>query len=152
LTTRQIDFMTILDMDQGLVGTKGSRPSLEIMWKRYVVITEAIVKAGSVDWVSGSKKPADTEIISVYASKSSFYDQSKVLQHVKLFPDMLEWLERSDSNLDATVKLWGFYRTAYSLKDLENWIGKQHEEAQKDRKGKKKVTETRSHKKSGGRK
>ena len=136
-------------MDQGLVSTKGSRPSLETMWKHYVIIIQAISRVGDVNWASGSKS-SDSEIISVYSPKSAYYDQGKVLQHVKCYPDMLEWLERTDSNLDASVKLWGFYKTTYLLKDLENWVHKQCEDL-KDRKGKK-VTEPRSHKKSSGRK
>jgi hypothetical protein len=142
--------MNVLDMDRGLVGIKGARSSLQLIWKRYVAVIEAISKVNDVDWVSG-KKPADSEIISVYFGKSTFYDQSKVLQHVKLFPDMVEWLERTISNSDATLKVWGSYKATFILKDLETWIGDKLAE-QKDRKGKKKMTEPRSHKKSSGRK
>jgi hypothetical protein len=149
--------MTVLDMDQGLVGVKGSRSSLEVIWKRYAMIVEAVSKVNDVDWASG-KKPADSEIISVYFGKSSFYDQSKVLQHVKRFPDMIEWLERTDSDSDATLKLWGFLKPVYILKDLEIWLAgkseeqKEEQKDKKDRKGKKKMTQTNSHKKSSGRK
>ncbi|KAF8811543.1 hypothetical protein BYT27DRAFT_6441316 [Phlegmacium glaucopus] len=153
--------MTALGMDQGLVGNKGSHASLETIWKRYLTIIRATSKVGDVDWVFGSKKPSDSEIISVYSGKSSFYEQAKVLQHVKLYPDMVEWLERTDSDISTTTNLWGFYKMMYVLKDLEKWIGKKGEEGQKDRKGKKKVTmeesvspspqkKTKSHKKSAG--
>ena len=73
--------MTALDMDQGLVGIKGSRTSLETSWKRYVTVTKAISKVGDIDWESGTK-PTDSEIIGVYTGKSAYYDQTKVLQHV----------------------------------------------------------------------
>ncbi|KAF8808432.1 hypothetical protein BYT27DRAFT_7255550 [Phlegmacium glaucopus] len=88
LSPRQLEIMTALDMDQGLVGTKGSRSSIETIWKRYATITKAISKVGDVDWVFGSKKPVNSKIISVYGGRSTFYEQSKVLQHVKLYPDM----------------------------------------------------------------
>ncbi|KAF8799540.1 hypothetical protein BYT27DRAFT_7263843 [Phlegmacium glaucopus] len=118
LSPRQLKIMTALDMDQGLVGTKGSRSSIETIWKQYVTITKAISKVGDVDWVFGSKKPVDSEIISVYGGRSTFYEQSKVLQHVKLYPDMVEWLEQSNSDANATTNLWGFYKPMYTLKDL----------------------------------
>ena len=76
-------------MDQGLIGVKGSRASLEVIWKRYITITRAISKVGEMDWDSG-KKPVDSEIISVYGGKSAFYDQLKVLQHVQFYTDMVE--------------------------------------------------------------
>ncbi|KAF8797516.1 hypothetical protein BYT27DRAFT_7219171 [Phlegmacium glaucopus] len=154
--------MTALDMDQGLVGTKGSCSSIETIWKQYVTITKAISKVGDVDWVFGSKKPVDSEIISVYGGRSTFYEQSKVLQHVKLYPDMVEWLEQSNSDANATTNLWGFYKPMYTLKDLEKWFAGKNEEAQNDQKGKKKkVTieessssspqkKTKTHKKSAG--
>jgi len=153
--------MSALDMDRGLAGNKGSRSSLETIWKRYVTIMKAISQVGDVDWVSGSKKPSDSEIIAVYGGKSTFYEQAKVLQHVKLYPDMVEWLERTDSDTDSTTDLWGFYKTMYVLKDLDKWLGRKNEEARKDWKGKKKVTiqesasstpqkKTKSHKKSAG--
>ena len=134
--------MTVLDMDQGLVGLKGSRASLETIWKRYTTIIKAISKVGDVDWEYG-KKPAEGEIIGVYGGKSAFYDQSKVLQYVRRHPEMVEWLERSDlDSEDDPTGLWGYYKTSYALKDLEKWLeGKQiKKEVQTDRKGKKKAT------------
>ena len=47
---------------------------------------EIMTRVGDVNWASGSK-PSDSEIISVYSSKSAYYDQGKVLQHVKHYPD-----------------------------------------------------------------
>lgn len=157
LSARQIDFMSTLDMDQGLVGKKGTPSSLETIWKRYVVINNAFAKINNIDWESGIKKPSQSEIVSVYSGKSTYYEQSKVLQHVKVHPTMIEWLERSDSDLDATTELWGFYKTMYTVKDLEKWLERKNEEAQKGKKGKKKVTVQpspssvkKSHKKSAG--
>jgi hypothetical protein len=156
--------MTTLDMDKGLVGKKGSSSSLETIWKRYVAITKAISVVGDIDWVSGVKKPSQSEIISVYGGKSTFYEQSKVLQRVKNYPNMVEWLERMDSDVDATTELWGFYKMMYLVKDLEKWIERKNAEAEKGRgkekekekgKRKEKVTESspsvkRVHKKSAG--
>ena len=133
--------MTALDMDQGLVGVKGSRTSLETSWKRYITVTKAISKVGDTEWEMG-KRPADGEIIGVYSGKSAFYDQSKVLQHVRIHSDMIEWLERDpevDIESDAT-SLWGYFKTTYSLKDLEKWLERKQKEAQHDKKGKKKAT------------
>jgi hypothetical protein len=155
LSDRQNEFMTVLDMDKGIVGKKGSPSSLEMMWKRYVAITKAISVVGDVDWASGVKKPSQSEIISVYGGKSTFYEQSKVLQHVKNYPDMVEWLERTESNMDASTELWGFYKAMYVIKDLGEWIEKKEAEKGKGKgKGKKKVSEPstsvkKSHKKSG---
>jgi hypothetical protein len=103
--------MTALDMDQGLVGIKGSRPSLETTWMRYTTITRAISKVGDTDWDLG-KKPADGEIIGVYVGKSAYYDQTKVLQHVRLHPNMIEWLGRdlNEDMGDETIRLWGYYK------------------------------------------
>jgi hypothetical protein len=127
-----------------------------------VAITKAFSVVGDIDWVSSVKKPSQTEIISVYSGKSTFYEQSKVLQHVKIHTDMVEWLERTDSNLDDTTELWGFYKPMYLLKDLEKWLEMKKAEADKGKgkgngkgKGKKKVTEPstpvkKSHKKSAG--
>ena len=130
--------MTALDMDQGLVGLKGSRASLETLWKRYTTIIKAISKVGETDWEVG-KKPADGEIIGVYRGKSAFYDQSKVLQYVRLHPEMVEWLERSDLDQeDDPTGLWGYFKTTYALKDLEKWLERKGKEVQTDRKGKKK--------------
>lgn len=165
LSDRQIEFMTTLDMDKGLVGKKGSTSSLEMIWKRYVAITKAFSISGDVDWASGVKKPSQTEIISVYGGKSTFYEQSKVLQQVKNHPDMKEWLERTDSDMDETTEFWGFYKAIYVVKDLEKWIENKNAEAEKGKgkgkgkgkeKGKgKKGTELstpvkNSHKKSAG--
>jgi hypothetical protein len=160
LSDRQIEFMTALDMDKGLVGKKGSSSSLEMIWKRYVAITKANSIAGDIDWASGLKKPSQTEIISVYGGKSTFYEQSKVLQHVKNYPDMKEWLERTESDMDETTEFWGFYKPIYVVKDLEKWIENKIAEAEKGKgkgkgKGKKKESEQgtpvkKSHKKSGG--
>lgn len=133
--------MTALDMDQGLVGVKGSRASLETIWKRYTTIIKAISMVNETEWEVG-KKPAEGEIIGVYGGKSAYYDQSKVLQFVRLYPEMVEWLERSDLDLEEDPSgLWGFYKKTYILKDLEKWLndGKQ-KEAQTDQKGKKKAT------------
>jgi hypothetical protein len=133
--------MTALDMDEGHVGIKGSRASLETIWKCYTTIIKAISKVGETEWEVG-KIPADSEIIGVYGGKSAYYDQSKVLQYVQLHPDMVQWLERSDLDPDDDATgLWGFYKTSYALKDLEKWLsGKQKQEDQSDRKGKKKAT------------
>lgn len=152
LSDRQNEIMTALDMDKGLVSKKGSSSSLEVIWKRYVVITKAISAVGDIDWVSGLKKPAQTEIISVYGGKSTFYEQAKILQRVKNYPDMVEWLERTDSNMDATTELWGFHKTMYVVKDLEKWLEKKVAEAKGKGKGKKKVTDSvkKVHKKSAG--
>ena len=141
--------MTALDMDQGLVGIKGSRTSLETSWKRYVTVTKAISKVGDIDWESGTK-PTDSEIIGVYTGKSAYYDQTKVLQHVRLHSDMIEWLER-DLDDEMTNKegarLWGFYKAIYNLKDLEKWLERKQKEARSDQKGKKKASvKTRSQK------
>jgi hypothetical protein len=152
--------MTSLDMDKGLVGKKGTLSSLEMIWKRFIIITKAISIVGDVDWVSGIKKPSQSEIISVYGGKSTYYEQSKVLQRVKHHPDMIEWLERTDSDLEATTAFWGFYKVLYVIKDLEKWLERKNEEAEKGKgkgkgnlKGKKKVTELspsvkKTHKKS----
>jgi hypothetical protein len=140
ISARQNEIMTALDMDQGLVGMKGSRASLETIWKRYVTIIGAISKVGDGKWESG-KKPAEGEIIGVYGGKSAYYDQHKVLQYVRLYPDMVEWLERSD--LDPSVDasgLWGYYKTTYVFRDLEKWLAKMRRESHPDRKGKKKAT------------
>lgn len=131
-------------MDQGLIGAKGSRASLETTWKRYVTITKAISQVGDVEWESG-KKPVDSEIISVYVAKSAFYDQLKVLQHIRVHDDMVEWLERSEFDADLagqTETIWGHYKTSYTLRDLEKWLAqKQTRKAKEaDRKGKKKET------------
>lgn len=80
-SARQLEIMSVLDMDQSLISIKGSRVSLETIWKRYTSITKAISIISSSDWDSG-KKPTDSEIIAIYSSKSVYYDQSKVLQHV----------------------------------------------------------------------
>jgi hypothetical protein len=135
--------MTALDMDEGLVGIKGSRASLETLWKHYTTIIKAISKVGETDWEMG-KKPADGEIIGVYGGKSAYYDQTKVLQYVRLHPEMVQWLERSDIDADEDASaLWGYYKTSYTLKDLEKWLDekqKQKQETKVDRKGKKKAT------------
>ena len=140
LTARQLDIMSTLDMDVGLVGLKGSRPSLETTWKRYTTITKAISKVGENDWPRGGK-PADGEIIGVYVGKSAFYDQAKVLQHVRVHSDMIEWLERDlDENMEeGATKLWGYYKTTYTLRDLEKWVERMLKERHSDRKGKKKA-------------
>jgi hypothetical protein len=139
ISERQSEIMVALDMDRGLVGTKGSRASLETIWKRYTTIIKGISKVGDTDWALG-KKPAEGEIIGVYGGKSAFYDQSKVLQYVRLHPEMAEWLERSDLDPeDDATGLWGYYKTTYTLKDLEKWLEKKGKEST-DRKGKKKAT------------
>jgi hypothetical protein len=135
--------MTALDMDEGLVGIKGSRASLETLWKRYTTIIKAISKVGETDWEMG-RKPADGEIIGVYGGKSVYYDQTKVLQYVRLHPEMVQWLERSDIDADEDASaLWGYYKTLYALKDLEKWLDekqKQKQETKVDWKGKMKAT------------
>lgn len=143
--------MIALDMDQGLVGAKGSRASLETIWKRYITIIKATTRVGELEWAPG-KKPADSEVISVYGGKSVFYGQVKVLQRVKLHSTMVEWLERSYADEDTTTDLWGHYKMMYTLKDLEKWLdekqrldGKQREG---DRKGKKKATHSQKGKKN----
>jgi len=128
--------MTTLDMDKGLVGKKGSSSSLETIWKRYTTITKAISITGDIDWASGLKKPSQSEIISVYGGRSTFYEQSKVLQLVKNHTDMVEWLERTESNVEATTELWGFYKVLYVVKDLEKWIENKNAEAEKRKKEK----------------
>ena len=63
------------------------------------------------------------------------YEQVRVLQRVKLYPGMVEWLERSDLDGDETTDLWGYYKVTYTLKDLERWLDeKQREADRKDRK------------------
>jgi hypothetical protein len=137
--------MNALDMDQGLLGAKGSRSSLETIWKRYITIIKAITKVGELEWPPG-KKPADSEVIAVYGGKSAFYEQVKVLQRVRLYSAMVEWLERSDLDEDQTADLWGYYKRTYTLKDLEKWLDDKQREV--DRKGKKKVTRSQKGKKS----
>ena len=143
ISARHIEIMTTLDMDQGLVSNKGARVSLETAWKRYTTIIKAISRVGDADWVSG-KKPTDSEVIGVYSSKSVFYDQSKVLQHVRLHPEMVEWLEGSDLDADRveeTTSLWGFYKASYALKDLEKWLEQKQRESRTERKGKGKASQ-----------
>jgi hypothetical protein len=144
--------MTKLDMDQGLVGRKGSRPSLEITWKRYIEITKAISKVGDAEWDSG--KPSEGEIIGVYLGKSAFYDQARVLKHVRLHSDMIEWLERDvDEDMeDEGSRLWGFYKAVYMLKDMEKWLERKQKEARADLKGKKKESVQRNKKGESSRK
>ena len=53
---------------------------------------------------------------------------------------MSEWLERSDLDPDDdATALWGYYKTTYTLKDLEKWLERKAKEAT-DQKGKKKAT------------
>ena len=126
--------MNVLDMDQGLISAKGSRSSIETIWKRYITILKAITRVGELEWALG-KKPADSEVIGVYGGRSTFYEQVRVLQRVKLYPGMVEWLERSDLDGDETTDLWGYYKVTYTLKDLERWLDeKQREADRKDRK------------------
>jgi len=143
LSAHHVEIMTTLDMDQGLISNKGSRVSLEITWKRYTTITKAISKVGEADWDLG-KKPTNSEVISVYTSKSVFYDQVKVLQHVQNFSEMVEWLERleSDADQEETTSLWGYFKMVYTLKDLEKWLEQKQKESRSDRKGKKKAIVT----------
>lgn len=100
---------------------------------------------------SQGKKLADSEIIGVYGGKSAFYDQAKVLQHVWLYPDMVDWLEQSDSDLDqveGSSDVWGYYKMTYTLKDLEKWIKRKLKETHSDRKGKKRATWSQKGKKN----
>ena len=127
-------------MDQSLVSNKGACVSLETNWKRYITVVKAISKVGNIDWESG-KRPTDSEVIVIYTSKSVFYDQSKVFQHVRLYPEMVEWLERSESDEKKTTRLWGFNKATYTLKDLEMWVVEQQKDPQSDRKGKKKAAD-----------
>lgn len=156
-SARQLEIISVLDMDQSLINNKGSRVSLETIWKRYTAITKAISMVSSSDWESG-RKPTDSEIIAIYSSKSVFYDQSKVLQHVRLFPRMIDWLERLEDDVDETTSLWGYHKGGYALRDLEKWLEQKQKESRADQKGKKKADESnppskRIHKKSvGGRK
>jgi len=51
--------------------------------------------------------------------------------------------------------IWGFYKVMYTVKDLEKWLERKNGEAEKGKKGKKKVAELspsvkKSHKKSSG--
>jgi hypothetical protein len=137
--------MNALDMDQGLVGVKGSRSSLETIWKRYITITKAIARVGELEWAPG-KKPADSEVITVYGGKSAFYEQGKVLQRVRIYSTMVEWLERSDLDEDETTNLWGYYKLMYTLKDLEKWLDEKQRGS--DRKGKKKATRSQKGKRN----
>jgi hypothetical protein len=137
LTARQVEIMTKLDMDQGLVGIKGSRPSLEISWHRYLAVTKAISKVGEGEWEVGNK-PSDAEIIGVYLGKSAYYDQAKVFQHVRLHPDMVEWLGRDVDEGEDGKEVWGYFKAVYNLRDLESWIVRKQKEARSDQKGKKK--------------
>ena len=159
LSERQDEIMTILEMDKGLVGKKGSTSSLEVIWKRYIAITKAISDAGDTDWASGVKKPSSSEIISVYRGKSTYYEQSKVLQKVNSYPEMKEWLERTESDVTETTDFWGFYKAVYVVKDLEKWIANKNSEEGKWKgkgkgKGKKETILStpvkKSHKKSSG--
>ena len=147
ISARQLELMNALDMDQGLVGAKGSHSSLETMWKHYVTIMKAITKVGELRWVSG-RKPADSEVIGIYGGKSMFYEQVRVLQHVKLYSAMVEWLERSDLDEDNTTNLWDYYKMMCTLKDLEKWLDQKQREA--DQKMKKKVTHSQKGKRSDG--
>ena len=61
-------------MDQGLISAKGSRSSIETIWKRYITILRAITRVGELEWAVG-KKPTDSEVIGVYGGKSTFYEQ-----------------------------------------------------------------------------
>lgn len=124
-------------MDQGLISAKGSRSSIETIWKRYITILRATTRVGELEWAPG-KKPSDGEVIGVYGGKSTFYEQAKVLQHVKLYSNMVEWLERSDLDGDETTDLWGYYKATYTLKDLEKWLDDKQRGG--DRKERKKVT------------
>jgi hypothetical protein len=138
LTARQVEIMTKLDMDQGLVGIKGSRPSLEISWHRYLAVTKATSKVGEAEWEAGNK-PSDAEIIGVYYGKSAYYDQAKVFQHVRLHADMVEWLgRRVDEESDEGMEVWGYFKAVYTLRDLESWLVRKQKEARSDQKGKKK--------------
>jgi hypothetical protein len=122
-----------------------------------VAVTKAISISGDVDWVSGGRKPSQTEIISVYGGKSTYYEKSKILQRVKSYPEMVVWLERTESDMEVTAGLWGFYKIIFLVKDLEKWLDRKNAEAEKGRekgKGKKKVAESSTpvkklHKKSG---
>ena len=49
LSACQVEIMTALDMDQGLVGKKGSRTTPEMTWKHYTTITKAISMVGSIE-------------------------------------------------------------------------------------------------------
>ena len=94
LSACQVEIMTALDIDQGLVGKKGSQTTLEMTWKCYTTITKAISMVGSIEWELG-KRSVDSEIIAVYGGKSAYYEQLRILQHVNVYPEMVGWLERS---------------------------------------------------------
>lgn len=137
--------MNALDMDQGLLGAKGSRASLETIWKRYLTVTKAIARVGDLEWAFG-KKPADSEVIAIYSGKSMFYEQANVLKRVPLYSGMVEWLERSDLDEDETTALWGYYKMMYTIKDLEKWLNEKQRRT--DQKGKK-VTRSQKGKRDG---
>ena len=88
ISAHQLEIMNALDMDQGLVGAKGSCSTLEIIWKCYTTIMKTITKVGELKWAL-EKKPTDSEVIGVYGGKSTFYEQVRVL-HVSNF--ILLWL------------------------------------------------------------
>ena len=105
------------------------------------------------------KKLSSSEIISVYRGKSTYYEQSKVLQKVNSYPEMKEWLERTESDVTETTDFWGFYKAVYVVKDLEKWIANKNSEEGKWKgkgkgKGKKETILStpvkKSHKKSSG--
>ena len=105
----------------------GTNPPLPVMYQRFVHVNDLndhicdIVADGK--WPLGlGKPPNQTEVISLFVSKTTWHDvYAKVFPIAEHFDDMQAWLA-GNSDRKSEIEIWGADKSKYTIGDLKGWI------------------------------
>lgn len=104
-----------------------TNPPLSVMYQRFLHVNDLndrirdIVADGK--WPLGlGKPPNQTEIISLFVSKTTWHDvYAKVFPVAEKFDDMQAWLT-GNSDRKSEIEIWGAVKSKYTIGDLKGWI------------------------------
>ena len=105
----------------------GTNPPLSVMYQRFLHVNDLndrirdIVADGK--WPLGlGKPPNQTEVISLFVSKTTWHDvYAKVFPVAERFDDMQAWLT-GNSDRKSDIEIWGEVKLKYTMGDLKGWI------------------------------
>jgi hypothetical protein len=69
------------------------------------------------------KKPSNAELVEIFLSKSYWHSHvAKGFANISRYPEMVQWLEREDTDHPSDLDVWHVQRSDYGFRELAVWI------------------------------
>jgi hypothetical protein len=116
----QAQLIRILNIPESLT-TRENVTDLRIAYGKYLGYLRAnatmIKMRNDGSWVG--KVPKGEDLITVFVSKSTWYEKYVLFGHVEKHPDLQDWLEADPA---STVTFWPEVKTRYTFEDLIDFL------------------------------